>query len=73
MALGPGKYDDLATYVRTQAQAGGVIVIVFDGDNGSGFAAQGDIYMHSAVPAILRTLADQIEQDIRPAPGEQTQ
>lgn len=38
MALGPGKYDDLCTYVREKAKAEGAIVIVYGGERGQGFS-----------------------------------
>jgi hypothetical protein len=60
---GPGKYDDLATMVREQANAKGVIVVVFDGDKGAGFSVQADLETTLAVPKILRSIAEQIEQD----------
>lgn len=40
MPAGPGKYDDLATYVRENSNAKGVVVIVLGGDRGSGFSVQ---------------------------------
>ena len=40
MPMGPGKYDDLATIVRAQAAAAGVLVVVIDGAAGSGFSVQ---------------------------------
>jgi hypothetical protein len=61
MAMGPGKYDDLATYVREQAAAKAVIVIVFDGYRGSGFSVQAEAGMLLPLPSLLRRLADQIE------------
>jgi hypothetical protein len=64
MAAGPGKYDDLATTIREQTHATGVIVIVVGGDKGEGFAVQADLSTVLALPAILRTMADQIEQDM---------
>ena len=66
MPIGPGKYDELATTVREQAHASGVLVIIFDGTEGSGFSAQlppGDAVF--AVPAILRAVADSIDESIR--------
>jgi len=62
MALGPGKYDSLCTFVREQAQAKGVFVIVVDGARGSGFNAQvSDFQLQAALPSILRQTADDIE------------
>jgi hypothetical protein len=61
-AVGPGKYDDLATIVRERADAEAVIVIVFSGNLGSGFSVQtrGEDIART-LPAILRNLADGIE------------
>lgn len=41
MAFGPGKYDDVTTYVRQQTEAkDGVIVIVLGGNKGAGTSVQ---------------------------------
>jgi hypothetical protein len=65
MALGPGKYDDLATIVRERTAAQGVIVIVLGGSRGSGFSVQVEGADISAkLPAMLRNVADGIEQDV---------
>lgn len=61
---GAGKYDDLATYVRTQAGAKAVLVIVLDGKFGSGFACQGENHDPATyAPEVLRKIADEIERD----------
>ena len=62
MALGPGKYDDLATWVREQAEARGVIVLVLDGKLGSGFSVQATLDVTVRLPALLRHMADDIER-----------
>jgi hypothetical protein len=62
MALGPGKYDDLASDVRTKAQARGVLLLVVDGTRGSGFSAQLSLPLTLRLPQILRDIADQIEE-----------
>lgn len=64
MAIGPGKYDDLATLAREQAHAAGVILIVLGGDKGSGFAVQADPLTTLKLPDMLRHMADQIEKDV---------
>jgi hypothetical protein len=61
MALGPGAYDELATEVRRQAQAVGVLVIVIGGNKGTGFAAQLTAELTLAIPTILRDVAQAIE------------
>lgn len=63
MAIGPGKYDDLCTLVREQAKARGVIVIVFEGDRGSGFGCQTDAPTLVHLPDILESIARQIRAD----------
>ena len=65
MALGPGKYDDLATVVPEPAQARGVIVIVIDGKLGGGFSVQANRAVTARLPALLRHIADDIEHDTR--------
>jgi hypothetical protein len=64
MATGPGKYDDLATMVRETAKARGSVVIVFEGEHGSGFSVQADAYYTHSLPEVLRYMADQIEAEI---------
>ena len=65
MALGPGKYDDLATFVFERAAASGVIVMVIDGARGSGFSVQATAEITARLPAILRRVADGIESDFK--------
>lgn len=63
--VGPGKYDDLASIARIGARARAVIVIVIDGNAGSGFSCQaidGDITRK--LPDVLRSVASQIEADL---------
>jgi hypothetical protein len=62
MAIGPGRYDDVATHVRETTHAEGVILLVIGGDKGSGFSAQLSAIDTLRVPEILRSVADQIEQ-----------
>ncbi len=59
--IGPGKYDDLATDVRTKTRAEGVIVLVINGTKGSGFSAQLSLDLTLTLPTILRDVAQQIE------------
>ena len=61
MAKGPGKYDDLCTLVREQAEAKGAIVIVLGGNKGFGFAVQLEPGIAVKLPELLRDMADQIE------------
>jgi 1,4-dihydroxy-2-naphthoyl-CoA synthase len=63
VALGPGKYDDLATYVREQTDAVGVIVIVVRGAKGDGFSVQASAEITAKLPVFLRLVADGIEAD----------
>jgi len=65
MAQGPGKYDDMATYVREQTNARGVIVIVVGGNKGSGFSVQGmsDDQLLLQLPAVLHEVAETIARD----------
>lgn len=69
MAMGPGKYDDLCTYVRTQAKADCAFVIVIGGDRGHGFSAQvtGAVETLALLPDWLEGMAAQIRADIEAA------
>lgn len=40
MANGPGKYNELTTMVRKVVQADGVVLIIVNGMEGSGFSVQ---------------------------------
>jgi hypothetical protein len=65
MPWGPGKYDDLCTTAFDGAKIkgrGGVIVIVIDGDRGSGFSVQADIQTLTALPLILEDVAKEIRE-----------
>ena len=65
MPLGPGKYDDLCTDVRTRAHAEGVVVIVLNGERGSGFSVQADLDTTLRLPALLELVAQQIRDSIQ--------
>lgn len=66
MAHGPGKYDAEATAARESAKAAGVVLLVLDGDRGSGFSVQmSSPGMSVQLPGILRRMADSIEADMR--------
>ena len=59
---GPGGYDDVASVVWDATRADGVIVVVFNGDKGTGFSVQAPLLLVNEIPAILRSMADQIER-----------
>lgn len=65
MPMGPGKYDDLCTYVRLAAKADSAIVMVFRGEHGDGFSVQatGDVVVR--LPKILRDTAQMIEDSFK--------
>lgn len=66
MTDGSGKYDYLATYVRTQAQAVGVVVIIGGGKYGDGFSVEVTSQAQAdGLVAVLRDVANQIEADIK--------
>jgi hypothetical protein len=64
MPEGPGKYDDLCTAARQTAEADAALLIIFGGNMGSGFSAQIPSNLVGDVPAILRAIADQIEESL---------
>ncbi len=62
--VGPGRYDDLATYVREKTDAECVVVIVFGGDKGSSFSLQAtETVDRGAVVEALRSLASDLERE----------
>jgi hypothetical protein len=64
MAIGPGKYDDLCTAARKQAEAESVVLIVHNGILGSGFSIQTvDPAFARTLPKLLRVMADEIERE----------
>jgi len=67
--VGPGKYDHAATVARASTRAAGVILIVFHGAHGHGFACQLPPELTEALPRILRHVADDIERDLRARDG----
>jgi hypothetical protein len=64
MALGPGKYDDLCTHVREKAKAQAAIVIVLNGERGSGFSMQAGLNETLGLPELLESIAAQIRGDL---------
>lgn len=62
MAPGPGKYDDLCTFVRENAKAKGALVIILDGEKGSGFSCQADLAVARQLPKMLENIAKQIRE-----------
>lgn len=66
--LGPGKYDQECTLVRERTQAAGVVVLVLNGERGSGFSVQAPLRVHAVLPDLLENMASEIRQRI--AAGE---
>jgi hypothetical protein len=64
---GPGKYDDACTAARIATQARAAVLIVTDGNRGSGFSVQAhDPAFVLALPMLLRRVADDIEAQTHP-------
>lgn len=66
MTFGPGKYDDLCTYVREAAgiEEGGALVIIIGGKLGNGFSLQADFETSIAIADVLENVAKQIRKDV---------
>lgn len=62
MPNGPGKYDDICTMARKEANGKGALLIVIEGKEGSGFSAQLPADILQTVPSMLRNVADEIER-----------
>jgi hypothetical protein len=68
---GPGKYDNICTVVREETEAEIAIVVVINGNKGTGFSVQShnpDIV--DVLPMILDNMASELRGD-RQKPGEQ--
>jgi predicted ATP-grasp superfamily ATP-dependent carboligase len=65
MALGPGKYDDVATIVRELTDAAAVIVLVIEGNQGSGFSVQTTLPNLTAenLAKLLENMARQLREE----------
>lgn len=65
MPIGPGKYDDLCTFVREKANAAAAVVVIVGGNKGAGFSVQ--CYSPMAVLALaelLEAAAKQMRRDL---------
>jgi hypothetical protein len=68
MAGGPGKYDDVATMVRTLTGADAVMVLIIGGSRGGGFSLQmrgpdtADPYPQLAAADTMRAIADALRK-----------
>ncbi len=63
MPKGPGKYDDLCSYVLAETKAQGVVVMVIDGDRGCGFSSQIHPDMQAFLPSMLEFVAATMRTD----------
>lgn len=68
--IGPGKYDDLATWVMEKTNCKAVVLMVIGGDHGDGCSLQqrGELLLPGyslVMPQLLRDLASGIEQDMK--------
>lgn len=62
MTQKPGKYVDVCEMAREAAQAGGAVLLILDGNHGSGITSTFTDYAAvDAVPKMLREAADKIE------------
>lgn len=62
MAVGPGKYDSYCTMVRQDTKAKAVVVIVLEGEKGSGFSCQADVVTTMQLPDLLEFVAAEIRR-----------
>jgi len=60
--IGPGRYDNLAQEALETTQAKGVILVVLEGNLGSGCSCKLTLMDQLKIPKILRCLANDIEE-----------
>lgn len=66
--IGPGKYDDACTAARVVANAEVAIVMILNGDKGSGFSIQGELGTRltlEQVAGFLETIAAEMRRDAK--------
>jgi hypothetical protein len=61
MPVGPGSYSDLAKTVQRESEADGVVVVIVNGNGGSGTEVFAMPEVLAELPTLLRHLADEIE------------
>ena len=71
MPEGGGKYDTLATIARQTAEADGIIMLIINGDMGSGFTVQAESHIAKYLPGLLRDMADEIETQMKENPTDE--
>jgi hypothetical protein len=72
--IGLGKYDDACTAARVVANAEVAIVLILNGDKGSGFSVQGDVNAKLTVEQIagfLEQIAAEMRRDAVQLQGQQ--
>jgi hypothetical protein len=62
---GPGRYDNLCSHVQMATQAQGIVLIIVNGNLGSGMSVQGLGEVMPSVPDLLRQVANEIEKDMK--------
>jgi hypothetical protein len=65
---GPGKYDELATFIREHVGAQAVLIAVIGGDRGDGMSFQGPPALTARVPQLLRRIASDIQNGVEDEP-----
>jgi hypothetical protein len=60
--FGPGKYDDLCKQIKDSTKAKGLLLVILDGDRGTGASCKMDFEIVKQMPNILRAVADEMEQ-----------
>jgi hypothetical protein len=62
--IGPGKYDDTCTIVREMTNAVTAVVVIIDGNKGSGFSLQTINPVHIlSLAEMLENIAKQLRAD----------
>ena len=61
MKRGDGTYPELAAHCVAQTHASGVVLLVVNSDRGTGFTIQAEPLIGVSLPAIIRTLADELD------------
>lgn len=65
MTVGKGKYDNEASRVFKDTRAGAVVLMVIDGERGTGFSVlSSDRRVIRNLPDLLKSVASEIEPEV---------
>lgn len=65
MAFGRGKYDKICEDALKETKALGLLLLVIEGENGSGFSVKATFEIMLGLPELLEAAAELIRKDLQ--------